>query len=343
VSITFGLTGNGSPDVPAVATDTVPMSEMKPGQYGCIVTVDDPDRIASPGDLVQRDRTGYSSKRLSDAHIIESTGITVRPCKPGDKLTIECVDEPDDNPTESELVVGSAVWNGQRCDACTNDLDSGNDEPCNHCCVYWREKTGLTSYGKASWESDNPGVAPLLDEPLPETLQAETDAAEDARADDKFERLADGETRIGCWNCTDFRARASGCLVDKTNSRPFDKRGLHDHAHPCWRPSEPKTLDDALRTGTAEEMESIARATDSQAALVFLDAVADEWQVPWGKHTHVCISLIANVFLSGSRNNDLRRAFTDNTSLREMTVEFVALRDRFDLFGDGERKTDDGE
>lgn len=212
-------TGHGVIDILAAKEpEPIPMSEMKPGEFGCVATVDDGKRIVSPGDWVQRHRTNGTSQRLSDAHIIESTGCTVHILPLGESLLLEVVkDKPE---AEDEP-------------AATPESESA-DRRCIHC---KHRDVGHFS-------------PPCNDDCLGTDQHKHFEAAGEAEPDDQFERLADG-TRKQCGNCADGY-ESPDCTKAHDAPLPKDIRGVGGNAHACWRPVEPETLGHALWHGDAD-------------------------------------------------------------------------------------------
>lgn len=262
---------------PAGEPDTIPMSEMKPGEWAEIATVNR-HAYGKVGELVFR---GYGFENVSNpTKPLCSHNYTVRLLQSGDSLLIEVVDEPD----------------VRDCSECQYNRVRSSEPPCSDDCWGTAEYKNFVR-GESLPDNEQ-------DVPLPETLRAD--------ADDKFERLADGVTRMECKSCGDGPL-ALECKRQEGSCVTSDPRGCKGNAHPCWRPIEP-TLDDALRTGTAKEIES----------LIGGDTLGLNKLVR--KHVGNAMRLIEDIVYD-----------RDGTSCSEDELYasrvWVELRDRLDLFG----------
>jgi hypothetical protein len=165
-------------------------------------------------------------------------------------------------------------------------------------------------------------------------------------ADELFERLADG-TRMECDNCKHGGAEKIVCSnPDPTcrRTKDEDSRGVRGNSHSGWEPIEPTpTLDDALRTGTAEEIVAAIKAkaavNRSSLASVLAVALTDAHKASWQHHLGDVHGVVQTIFLRGFARVPLTAMIVHlDTGTRDSGVaytvgKFIELRDRLDLFG----------
>ena len=164
------------------------------------------------------------------------------------------------------------------------------------------------------------------DEPEPETLRADTGD----EPDDQFERLADGQ-RKECGNC--YSTVINGHVNACKNCRTTDPRGVAGYSHYNWQAKPIETaLDDALRTGTTEEIVAAAEwERPSECSFDVLSAAVKAAHRPgWLIHAYrfpyesVACKIMFGV--STSEHADSGTAW--------LAQQFMIHRDRLGLFGE---------